>query len=324
MQGSDLYGYQLSSVYYPLMKRDVYVLPGKLVPEFFDHNWSTINPLVRKSILRMAKVPVEFYEDLPPGLRRETLQTVCSKGSMDFLLLADGQKLEYAAKATHPFEYYEEDPFHALSLQDFENDQISRGWRFDPHSGECLYVFSSEAGTDYVPSVELRVPVFYSRNITISYGLYKDYCKNRVIDPDTQPELSLPFDPFSARFAISDFIYAMLKSANSRRPLYDQVLGALKNEAAGNESVKALLHDQDSRDRLRHAPLGKLKVHLRLITNGLALPEASPLSFSSWYDVLDVLAFYSSRMKDLEKQRFGSIEIFRYFFAPFMQSSVDR
>jgi hypothetical protein len=312
---------QLKGVAYPSLGNMFAVrLPKDELVPFYNDNWNFMTSTGTSSLLKTLSIPEAYFRRLTAATKKACLAEASADLRYDLMLLTKDTKVQYAAPALYDDSIYRQDPFDYLGLSSLADHVNVKVNQLDCINGFSRIVVTPHSKAlvknEYIPSVQLRVPVFYAREFILSYGLYKVVCSNGLLDAVSQSELKLSFisDPHS--FGFSDMLQNMVLSIEKQSAKYAELFNHLRSMYASVSTVRTMLDAGTLKTALPGVPLNSLKKHVSLIYANAEVPPASPSSINSMYDVMDALTYYTARLgENSEKIRKAERSIFQYFAA---------
>lgn len=314
--GADLEGH-----HYPSLNMNGFRLDKSKVVEFYEANWNFMTGTGLSSFLKSLSIPEGYFNRLTPGTQKACLAEASADLRTDLMLLAaESTRIEFVAQALYSQdEPYTMDPLEYLNLSSYVDD-IFKIRQTDCRNGRIYIVAvpSTKVRDEFVPSVQLSIPIFYTGPFLISYGLYKQVCTNGLLDAISQSEVKLSFVPDRGSIGLSDMLYSMLKAAKSRANGYMNLLDNLRNEPLDAGKLRSLLDMPSFQAALKGFPIKDLKKHASLIYSGSETPLHSPSGIASWYDLVDAATYYVARGgEDTKKRQKSERAMFSYIAGKF-------
>lgn len=308
---------QLEGIHYPsLGDRFAVRLPRTDVVPFYEDNWQFITGTGLTAFLKSLSIPEGYFKRLTASTRIACLAEASADLKTDLMMLTQQSKVQYAAPARFDDSVYRVDPIEHLKLQGFFDQGAVQVSRVDCITGYLHLVMTPVklVRDEYVPSIQARVPLFYVKDFLIAYGLYKVVCSNGMMDTVSQSEMKMSFVGDPGEYGISDFVYNMVKTLDTRSDRYLAWIDCLKNHRISMSSVRAFVEEPLFKKALPGAPIPQLKKHISLLLSSSPVPPQSPPKLASMYDLMDTLTFYAARLgENTDKQRKAEKSIFQYF-----------
>ena len=311
---------KLEGIPYPsLGDRFAVRLPRTEIVPFYEDNWQFVTGTGLSSFLKSLSIPEGYFKRLTASTRIACLAEAAADVKTDLMLLTQLTKVQYVAPARFGDKVYAQDPIDHLKLSGFfqgpEGGSV-RVSRVDCITGYLHLVMTPTTlvRNEYVPSLQVRVPLFYAKDFMLSYGLYKVVCSNGLLDVISQSEMKMSFANDPCEYGINDFVYNMVKALDSRTERYQTWINRLRNHELSMGNVRAFVEDPLVKKALPGAPLPQLKKHASLLYSHSPVPPNSPQQLSTMYDIMDALTFYAARLgENTDKQRKAEKSIFHYF-----------
>lgn len=311
---------------YPKLGARGFIIPNTLIHVFYREHWRKFDPSGLSSFfnaLNMGEQSTLFYTS---GLRVLMIgeRAAALKKPM-VMMMVDG-RVVYCTPASLPLPAYEQDP-----ITYFKFDSLmAKGSdiQMDYLNGYIRIIMVEEGCAnpkEYVPCVQVRIPIFYDRDVLTSFGLFKASNRNNLINDEKFPDMPAPIKANISVEAITLTIQAALKSHSRWADQYQDWLDLLRNtpimipdaqrwaEYYGHDDSKTSNGHKKARSFSDNL-ISSFKKHLMTVDADGDVPPGSPTLINSMYAVVDTLAYYASHSDgNLNKRMISEKDVFRHF-----------
>ena len=272
----------------------------------------------RRSFLSSMRIPKSFFEERNPTLRGDlvvdTKHTTKEKRKTEslFVLVIDGA-IAYVAPDL-PGTLGWEGPEDTMKL----DTTVWGAIHFDVGCGMVQYVFQPNrdeyASRRLVPAAFLSIPIFYTKGVQLTLGLYDMQSQSMALDSTFSAPCSIK-PGFLTPERFRDLRGAMTRAAKTLHtvkygPFLDLMDGPLGLSEA-KDALNALLEQDKCPVPTRIVK--KSLQHLELLKTGKPVPRLSPDTQSSWSDLLEIFLFYAQQTKKMVTRNTVNRKILDYF-----------
>jgi len=307
---------RLEGHYYPSIDRYGVTLPKEGVVDFYSENWNYMTSTGLSAFLKTLLIPESYFKRLTPPTKIACLAEAQADLKNDLALLVKGTSVDYAAPMLYDPEVYAIDPVDFLQLGTVQPDPATGVRQLDCINGSIFMVINTKPQfrDEYVPSVQVRVPVFYTKEFLISAGLYKVVCTNGLLDSVSTREIKLKFSAEPADSGLLDIIGSLVATSKHRWDGYKALFDRLRDKELSAQGFQALLEYPAFQRELGKAPIREAKKHVSLLLASAEVPWGSPTAIHDAYDAMDTLTYYAARTGEntLIRQKMER-SIFNYF-----------